>query len=169
MSTLLHEFIRKSEEAICDSEEISRATSYDAMSKRLRFGRTIDTSAAAERRSVYVTKAEALVLKACIPEVLKLAAVLAVESTGLAKSRHGSTEEADIEAAYWRFDARRKGYAQWNSSPMSERDAFKAEMRLTVRSVREECAEQCEQRANSLRDGSAIARQCAKDIRSRIK
>jgi transcription initiation factor IIE alpha subunit len=126
MSTLLHEFIRKSEEAICDSEEISRATSYDAMSKR--------------------------------------PAVLAVESTGLAKSRHGSTEEADIEAAYWRFDARRKGYAQ-----MSERDAFKAEMRLTVRSVRDECAEQCEQRANSLRDGSAIARQCAKDIRSRIK
>lgn len=37
--------------------------------------------------------------------------------------------EDRIEAAYWNFDARRKGYGQWASSPMSERDAFKAELR----------------------------------------
>jgi hypothetical protein len=37
------------------------------------------------------------------------------------------------------------------------------------RQAREECAQQCELRADSLREGSAIARQCAKDIRSRIK
>jgi hypothetical protein len=36
------------------------------------------------------------------------------------------------------------------------------------RAAREACAEQCEQRADGLREGSAIARQCAKDIRSRI-
>lgn len=41
----------------------------------------------------------------------------------------GGPEEERIEAAYWRFDARHKGYGQWKKAPMSERDAFKAEMR----------------------------------------
>lgn len=36
------------------------------------------------------------------------------------------------ESAYWRFDARHKGYAEWKSAPMSERDAFKAEMRAAI-------------------------------------
>lgn len=31
------------------------------------------------------------------------------------------------EEAYWRFDARRKGYGEWKEAPQSERDAFKAE------------------------------------------
>lgn len=38
-------------------------------------------------------------------------------------------QEDRIEAAYWRFDARHKGYGPWKQAPMSERDAFKAEMR----------------------------------------
>lgn len=38
-------------------------------------------------------------------------------------------EEERIEAAYWRFDARHNGYGKWKAAPMSERDAFKAEMR----------------------------------------
>ena len=38
-------------------------------------------------------------------------------------------EEDRIEAAYWRFDARHKGYGKWKTAPMSEREAFKAEMR----------------------------------------
>lgn len=38
-------------------------------------------------------------------------------------------EEDRIEDAFWRFDARHKGYNQWKAAPMSERDAFKAEMR----------------------------------------
>lgn len=38
-------------------------------------------------------------------------------------------QEDRLEAAYWRFDARHKGYGQWKQAPMSERDAFKAEMR----------------------------------------
>lgn len=38
-------------------------------------------------------------------------------------------EEERIEAAYWRFDARHKGHGQWKTAPMSERDAFKAELR----------------------------------------
>jgi hypothetical protein len=38
-------------------------------------------------------------------------------------------EEERIEAAYWRFDGRHKGYGQWEQAPQSERDAFKAEMR----------------------------------------
>lgn len=41
------------------------------------------------------------------------------------------TEER-LEAAYWNFDARRKGYGRWKNSRMSERDAFKAEMRNAI-------------------------------------
>lgn len=37
--------------------------------------------------------------------------------------------EDALEQAYWRFDARRKGYSQWSSNPQSERDAFKSELR----------------------------------------
>lgn len=33
------------------------------------------------------------------------------------------------EFAYWQFDARRKGYAEWRQRPQSERDAFKQEIR----------------------------------------
>jgi len=49
-------------------------------------------------------------------------------------------QEDRIEAAYWRFDARHKGYSQWKTAPMSERDAFKAEMRnaLEAEKVRAE-------------------------------
>ena len=43
--------------------------------------------------------------------------------------REAGPEEERIEAAYWRFDARRKGYGRWKQAPMSERSAFKAEMR----------------------------------------
>lgn len=31
------------------------------------------------------------------------------------------------EKAYWQFDARKKGYAEWEGMPQSERDAFKQE------------------------------------------
>jgi len=41
-------------------------------------------------------------------------------------------EEERIEAAYWRYDARHKGYNEWKLAPMSERDAFKAEMRSAL-------------------------------------
>ena len=30
-----------------------------------------------------------------------------------------------LEAAFWEFDARRKGYGKWKHQPQSERDAFK--------------------------------------------
>jgi hypothetical protein len=30
-----------------------------------------------------------------------------------------------VEAAYWEFDARRKGYGTWKTMPQSERDSFK--------------------------------------------
>ena len=52
----------------------------------------------------------------------------------------GGPEEDRIEAAFWRFDARHKGYGQWRQAPMSERDAFKAEMRnaLHAEAVRAE-------------------------------
>lgn len=35
--------------------------------------------------------------------------------------------DGQAEHAYWQFDARRKGYAEWRGAPQSERDAFKAE------------------------------------------
>lgn len=42
------------------------------------------------------------------------------------------------ESAYWRFDARRKGLAEWKGMPMSERDAFKAEYR-SLEADRDDC------------------------------
>lgn len=36
------------------------------------------------------------------------------------------------EAAYWNFDARKKGYAEWRGRNQSERDAFKAEFRIAI-------------------------------------
>lgn len=41
-----------------------------------------------------------------------------------------------------------------------------AQLSALVDQVIEECAVKCEQRANSLREGAAVARQCALDIRS---
>lgn len=41
--------------------------------------------------------------------------------------------EDAIEAAYWHFDARKKGLNEWASAPQSERDAFKAETRKLVK------------------------------------
>ena len=35
-------------------------------------------------------------------------------------------QQDECEAAYWRFDAMRKGYGPWKECPWSERDAFKA-------------------------------------------
>lgn len=36
------------------------------------------------------------------------------------------------EAAFWRFDARKKGYGRWKGASQSERDAFKAEYRAAA-------------------------------------
>lgn len=41
-------------------------------------------------------------------------------------------DDDPAEAAYWRFDARRNGYSEWKGLSMSERDAFKAEMRSII-------------------------------------
>lgn len=40
------------------------------------------------------------------------------------------------EIAYWNFDARKKGYAEWNGRPQSERDAFKAEYYRAINAYR---------------------------------
>lgn len=40
--------------------------------------------------------------------------------------------EKRIEAAYWEFDARRKGDGEWNGRPQAERDAFKAACRFLM-------------------------------------
>lgn len=37
-----------------------------------------------------------------------------------------------IEAAFWQFDARRSGDGAWKGVPQSERDAFKASVRLLL-------------------------------------
>ena len=37
--------------------------------------------------------------------------------------------EDQLEAAYWEFDARVKGYNEWKLHPQSERDAFKQVVR----------------------------------------
>lgn len=89
MTTLLEEFKRRVDEAISDAREIARATSYHNISKTLRFGRSCDTSVFAEQRANYVTRAEVMVLKACQPEILRLASALAIESIGLTKKGAG--------------------------------------------------------------------------------
>lgn len=50
-------------------------------------------------------------------------------------SRSPSDEDADnaAEQAYWQFDARRSGYAEFRGHSQSERDAFKAEARELAR------------------------------------
>ena len=37
--------------------------------------------------------------------------------------------EDDLEAAYWNFDARKKGYGEFKGRPQSERDAYKWSLR----------------------------------------
>ncbi len=41
-------------------------------------------------------------------------------------------DDDPAETAYWNFDARKKGYAQWKGVPQTERDAFKAEYRAAL-------------------------------------
>jgi hypothetical protein len=41
-------------------------------------------------------------------------------------------DDDPAEFAYWRFDARVKGDAEWRGRPQSERDAFKAEYRIAM-------------------------------------
>lgn len=41
---------------------------------------------------------------------------------------HSNLEDA-LEAAFWNFDARCKGYSKYAGARVSERDAFKAEVR----------------------------------------
>ena len=45
-------------------------------------------------------------------------------NTAKRKLAHQTIDDA-IEAAYWQFDAMRKGLNEWSKSPKSERDAFK--------------------------------------------
>ena len=40
--------------------------------------------------------------------------------------------DEQIEAAYWEFDARKKGYGQWKGCPMTDRDAFKWALRAAL-------------------------------------
>lgn len=40
--------------------------------------------------------------------------------------------EDAIELAFWRHDAKHKGYADWKFCPMSERDSFKSEVRAVI-------------------------------------
>jgi hypothetical protein len=42
------------------------------------------------------------------------------------------SDDDPAELAYWRFDARVKGDAEWRGRPQSERDAFKAEYRIAM-------------------------------------
>ena len=62
------------------------------------------------------------------------------------------------EAAYWRFDARRKGIGDWSGAPMAERDAFKAEYRGAIISG-QQITEERDQRIEQLR--ATVSRQAA--------
>ena len=66
----------------------------------------------------------------------KGAAAIAALKAALAQQAEPVQEqdvEDAIEAAYWHFDARKKGLNEWAYAPQSERDAFKAEARKLVR------------------------------------
>lgn len=56
------------------------------------------------------------------------------------KSEEDSAEasvklEERLEESYWRFDAKRKGYASWGNL-MSERDAYKSELRKLLKELK---------------------------------
>lgn len=51
---------------------------------------------------------------------------------GAAQASPVAQDDDAAETAYWRFDARKKGYAEWKGRPQTERHAFKAEFRASV-------------------------------------
>lgn len=61
-------------------------------------------------------------------------ALSAIPNVESAKSTTSSLEE-HLEESYWRFDAKRKGYAMWHD-PMSERDAYKSELRKLLKELK---------------------------------
>lgn len=88
----------------------------------------------------------------------------------------------DLEVAYWRFDARRKGYEDWKGHPQSERDAFKQELAEAVNAAvsraveaeRDGCAKIADQRRSLLTVHqdflcAVVAKDLAEDIRARGK
>lgn len=62
--------------------------------------------------------------------VEEIAKILAAPSAEYPKP---SASADSVEAAFWEFDARRKGYAEWAGAPQSERDAFKATIATLTR------------------------------------
>lgn len=92
--------------------------------------------------------------------------------------------DGQAEHAYWQFDARRKGYAEWRGAPQSERDAFKAEYcsalamcatnaaipaqvpAAEVRAAYEQAAREVEKRFIGYRDDDADLREIANSIRA---
>jgi len=68
------------------------------------------------------------------PDEQKKAAMSYMQAAFAALLKHVNQTAFDdfLEVSYWRFDARRKGYGEWMNLPMSERDAFKAEMRVLI-------------------------------------
>ena len=53
------------------------------------------------------------------------------------------------------------------SAALIQNDERIHQLEKRLKEVYQECADICERRANSLRDGAAVARQCGKDILSR--
>ncbi len=63
---------------------------------------------------------------------LRIARLLNEDAEVKKQSIDDSVDSDPAEVAYWNFDARKKGYAEWKGAPQSERDAFKAEIRIAV-------------------------------------
>lgn len=51
----------------------------------------------------------------------------------LTRAKTNSSREEAIEAAYWEFDARMKGYGEFKGRQQTERDAFKWTLRGLVK------------------------------------
>lgn len=74
---------------------------------------------------------EGLVLRFSNLDAFVDADLKAYPSRGEAVPPTATVEQREdaIEAAYWDFDARHKGIAEWKGHPQSERDAFKQTLR----------------------------------------
>jgi hypothetical protein len=66
------------------------------------------------------------------PETLDAASAIMAAKQKLQEWAMDDRNDDPAEGAFWRFDARRKGYNRWKGAPQSERDAFKAEYRAAL-------------------------------------
>lgn len=110
----------------------------DGEAQGVRYGISIDFMR--DSPEVILSRLQAVSIKSLEAEILNKPEAASPDSP---PSKLSSQSQYEIlESAYWRFNARCKGYAEWKQTPQSERDAFKAEVLSVVASFTSETREQ---------------------------